>query len=241
MRRLNRIHLAALALVLIVGIAAAFVMGLMKPRWKSIKELEANIATEEAKAAERPAAEAKLKEAQTDRAASQAKWESIMDTYMSHISLSDPHQAMFEINAEAPTYAPQMIAAIDSNPDVRFTGSLGFTGVGWKPPGPEVGQRVFPQGGFRLRVKDFNALQEWLKNTAKLPRVIALGNRISISGPSPGLEVTIPATIYIYYRDAGQAVVAVAPGAARAAAPASARAGGGRPGSRRMFGPGGGG
>ncbi|NIM05645.1 MAG: hypothetical protein GTO55_05505 [Armatimonadetes bacterium] len=202
MAKLNRIHMLAVALVVIVGVAGIFFMALMKPRQDSIKTLEANTAKELEKAAERPQVEASLKAAELEKLQIEARWNEIMDAKMSHISLKDPHQAMFEINAESPTYAKGIIDAINSNPNVRFTGSLGFSGIGWKPPSQSMESRVFRQRNVRLQVQDFPTLLEWLRHTEELPRVMELGDSITINGPSPGLNVAMSATFYIYYRDA---------------------------------------
>ncbi len=146
--------------------------------------------------------EASLEAAELEKLQIEARWNEIMDAKMSKISLKDPHQAMFELNAEAPTYAGRLIDAINSNPDVRFTGSLSFPGVGWNPPSQSMESRVFRQGNFRLRMQDFPALLEWLQSTEELPMVMELGDSITINGPSPGLNVAMSATFYIYYRDA---------------------------------------
>jgi len=240
MGRLSRIHVLAVTLVIGVGIAAGFFLGLMKPRMANIKTLEDNIATEEAKAAERPKVETKLKEAQLERAGLEAKWNAIMDAKMSSISLKDPYKAMFEINAESPTYAPQIVSAIDSDPNVRFLSTLNFPGISWQPPSQAMGLRVFPQGSFHLRVKNFGVLLEWLRHTDQLPRVMEIGNTISITGPSPNLDVAFPVTFYIFYRDAAQLTVPRAGGAgASAARGAGGRGTGGMPRGGGM--PGGGG
>jgi hypothetical protein len=216
MRLLNRIHVLAIALIVIVGIAAAFFMGLMKPRQGKINDLTANIATEETKAAERPKVQAKLDKAREDKAAAEARWSAVMDAKMSHISLKDPHKAMFELNAESPTYAPQIISAINSDPGVRFTGSMAFGGVGWSPPSQAMQQRVFNQT-ISLRVKDFPTLLEWLQQTERLPRIMRLGGSITITGPSPNIDVSIPGTFYIHYRDARPAAAKTASAGGRAA------------------------
>ncbi len=220
MGRLTRIHVASFALLLLVGIAAASVMMLVKPRQQTIAKLTQRIDEEEKKAAERPRVEAELTRAQAQTAAVRARWQTIMDTKMSHTSLADPYTAMFVLNKEVETYAPQLTAALNSNRDIRFTGQLGFSGVGWTPPSPALAKREFPQGGFALQARNFPALLNWLRNTQSLPRVMQLGNNISLTGPAPWVSVGIPATFYINYRTGpGTAESSPPPAAAPVAGP----------------------
>jgi len=216
MGRLTRIHIGAIALILLAGIAAAFMMVLVKPRRDNISQLSKRIADEQAKAAERPRVQAALARAEREGAAAKGRWEGIMDTKMSCISLKDVHVAMFEINKESDTYAGQVSRALNSNPDIRFVGQLSFPGIGWTPPSQTMERREFPQSSLQIQARAFPALLDWLRNTESLPRVMQLGGNISLSGPSPWIAASIPATFYIYYRDAK----ATAP-AEEAAAPAT--------------------
>ena len=234
MLKLTRIHIGAIALVLIIAIAAVAMMMQIKPRREKFAGLQKQLDAEQLVVNRRAKAERKLQQAKLARAAGVVRWQGIMNDKMSSISFQDRYQAMFDVNKESATYGPLLNRSLNYDPKVRFNGQTAFSGIGWTPQ--VIERRDFSQT-LTLRAKDYASLKDWFKNTDKISRVIQLGNTITITGPSPWVEVSIPAMVTIFYHVPAGAINA------EAAADTGGRMGGpggmmGGPGGR-MGGPGG--
>jgi hypothetical protein len=200
MNKIKRIHLLIVAVILFVGLAAAFVTVLVKPRQKKIAILEKNIASEREQADLRPQAEAVLAEARAQRAAAEAQWHLVMRTKMSHISLDDPYRAIFAIYKEIPTYEPQLVAAFAKDKRVKLNSRFGFSQYGFTPPPQTLTGRIYPQS-LNLGAKSFPDLLSWLGTTKNLPRVLELGSSITITKAANGINASLPGTVHIYFAE----------------------------------------
>jgi|WetSurMetagenome_2_1015567.scaffolds.fasta_scaffold88451_3 hypothetical protein len=199
LNRIRRLHLLIVAVILMIGIAAAFVMVLVKPRKNEMAVLDKSIAEKKAIADQETAALAALDDAKKQRSAAEGKWNYIMRTKMSQISLADPYTAIFKVYKEIPTYAPQLTDAFNKNKRVTLSSSLGFPQkIGFKPPDPSMRGMEFPQT-LTFHAKSFPDLLSRLKTTDTLPRVMALGNSITLTRTGDGINATIPAVFYIYF------------------------------------------
>jgi len=200
MNRIKRIHLLIVAVVLFVGLAVAFFMVLVKPRQKNIADWDKKITDRQKVADQLPQAQAALADAKAQLGSAEAKWQIIMRTKMSHISLADPYRAIFAIYKEIPTYEPQLMAAFARDKRVKLNSRLGFSQYGFTPPPTSLVGRDYPQT-LNLSAKSFPDLLSWLRNTESLPRVLELGGSIAISKSSAGISATVPGVIHIYFAE----------------------------------------
>jgi hypothetical protein len=244
--RVRRLHLLIVAVILMVGIAAAFFMVLVKPRKARIAVLEKSIASEKQEADQEATAQATLEAARSARSEAVSKWNMIKRTKMSQISLVDPYTAIFKIFKETPTYGPQMTAAFAKDKRIILRSNFSFPQrVGFKPPDTTLKGFDYTQN-LAFTAKSFPDLLSWLTTTGSLPRVMALGGNLSLKKTPNGIDVSIPAVVTILYAEQKTAALptpAAPSGNARRPAgvsPLPGRApqtpgGGGRPG---MGGPG---
>jgi hypothetical protein len=202
MLRLTRIHLAIIGLVVIIAIALVFNITQIKPRMQTLQAHQATIDKESQffnqNDAQSRNLNAKLK---LDLVAAKVTWQKRYDAKMSQLSIRNPYLAPFSINQELPTYGPQLTRALDKNrKEAHFMGNIVWPGsIGWNPAPP---QALTTTADLPFHFKDLVVLKKWFATTESLPRVMELGNSITIAVAAPGLNVTLPgAKFYIMYRD----------------------------------------
>jgi cell division protein FtsL len=205
MDKLKAIYILIIALILVAGIAAFFLVMVVKPKQKEIGDLNQKIETENLEFAKKASTEKALQVALADKAKAEKQWQDIMSRQMSNLSLEDKNTAIFALWKEFHTYEPELTRAMNADPNVQLKGTLNFMSAwpGWVPVDQSVLRREFPQS-FPMHFSSFPKLLEWLQNLNKLPRVIQLSEGITItptpiSGTYAGIDAPFSGVVYIDY------------------------------------------
>jgi hypothetical protein len=231
--RINRIQVGIAGLVVLVGIAALYLLAFVKPMAAKIKKINDDaLANKQFVEQNESKAKAALLAAEAQESVVKAQFDKVMKTRMpANADFSDPLAGMFKLW----TFPREEGMVID-----KWFKSSGAEVSGYSFPayGSQVdlnlpNVKVMPPLNWNLTVqtRDFPSLLKWLDRFPKAPRFLVMGS-VVIGGPrQPGqpLTASIPVTLYEWTKAAQTALEApaVAPAAAGAGAAGDTGLGGG--------------
>lgn len=207
--RLTRLQVLVGGLVVVVGIAALFLLAFIRPQMQKIRQLEQEAEENEQYArAEGPKAKKDLEEAERRESVVAARFDHIMETRMPDVDLSDPIAGMFRL-WRLPQEEGAIIDRWFRTSGAQVSG-YSFPAFGTTPADPNM--RVLPPQNWTLAVQvpDFQSLLKWLRKLPTAPRFMVMQS-VTIQGPrQPGqpLQATVPVTLYEWTKAAKTAVAA---------------------------------
>ena len=232
--RLTRIQVGGAGLAVLIGVAALFFLGFIRPRSADIARVRKVADDEKAYAATNgPKAKQALAAAKLREGVVKVQFDQIMKTRMPSVDLSDPIAGMFRL------WRLPHEEGLVIDQWFRSTGAVvsgySFPAFGTLPADP--GLKVLPTQTWNLsvQVRDFPQLLEFLPKLTKAPRFMVMGD-VTVQGPrQPGqpLTATLPVTLYEWTKAAQTALeapggAAAGPAGGAAGPPAGGPGGGGR-------------
>ena len=200
LQRITRIQVLIGGVILIVAVAIAFFLSVIKPQRAAIAKSVEDAEWYWAEAAARPKLEQDLLDAHEQGEVVTEQYQEILDTRMPDIDLGDPIAATL-----------RMWDLYEEEQDVmsRWFNSSGAQVVGYGfPTWPTAMPSSFPDPNMVMlapqswnldvQVQDFPKLLEWLQKIPEAPRFMVMQS-VTIQGshsPDDPLTATIPVTLY---------------------------------------------
>lgn len=247
--RLRVLHLWIIWLVIAIGIGVLGYIGLVMPQQKTLASLHKRTAQEQEQADTKLEVQANLERAHDAKRDAQAAWKRVMAQKMPDISVKEPLQAMFALWREQ---GPQgetgsKVYAFLRGTGVQFSG-LSIPAAPITPPDASQEVLTFPQT-LAVNAKSFPAFLDFLRKLPQSPRMLVIGDSLTLNAAEGGVSTSVPLTMYVFLKGIKVAAPPAAEGEGAAegmgAPMMGGPGGGGMPGRGgmmgRMGGPGGGG
>jgi hypothetical protein len=209
LQQLTRAHVLAVGCVLFVAISAIVHFSLIKPELDIMGQERRRTEDYRARTTELQPGLVKLAEAEKDYLRQRAAYDRLI-AKQPKIDTKDGNQAAFDLWREYGNDPNSF-----GNSMWRWLRQHGQSPRGIQVPGIPLPPVAVPplisigMGGFGITAKSFPDTLSFIRKLHEMPRVVMLGNRVSMGGISPYVDVALPITAFIITKNAiGGATVA---------------------------------
>ncbi len=209
-------------LVLVAAIVVLFEWKLIKPQKEELAKLQEELAAEEAVAAERPQAEARLAEVQAKWEEAQARLQQLQDTRSFPISTYQPIGAMVALWFEYREDLPRVTREWLESTGITLESGITF-------PTPEVSPPTIPSSGFIALPGPMNLtiggtlqqIERFYSSLGTYSRVATISG-LQLTGEGDNLKASVPISLYLLVETPAAAPAAPAAGPGPAPGPEGA-------------------
>jgi len=199
--RITRIHVLAVGCVFFIGVGLAFMMLVIQPRLRDLRSTRQQVNAQKSEADKLPGKLRDLAEAQAIFVDTKAKFDAIL-AKQPPLTTTDGNQTAFDLWREygpGPTSSGTVLW--------NWFASRGYNVSGITVPGPPPPPVSLPpiiswNMGLSLRARNFGQVMNLLRSTQSIPRLMLISGISGISGHPPDLQVPLPATVFIFTRNA---------------------------------------
>jgi len=199
--RINRFYVLGVG-VLVAGVVVlvAF-MTMVRPAVVDYKAKQQAAAQQETIAARKPTAVTALKKANDDLAAVKAAYQVVKTERNPEIQmLPDMDLTLFNYlwpELRGPSGAGPTLRTWFQEQGWQFTGIESIANPGTTAIAADTNAIAIPLGTMTMQIRDFPEVLRFLPHLKETPRITAMGDEITIKGPSPNLSIDFPLTLYI--------------------------------------------
>ncbi len=185
------------AAVLVVAIVVLMQFKFIKPQKEQLAKLQEELASEEGVAAERPQAEKRLAEVQTQWEEAQVRLQQLRDTRSFPISTYQPIGAMIALWYEYREDLPRVTKEWIDSTGVTLNSSVSFPTPDMAPPSVPGGGFIALPGPTSLSISGTLAqIEGFYSSLSNYTRVAAISG-LTLSGEGDALNATVPVSLYL--------------------------------------------
>jgi len=216
--RINRFYVLAAGLLVAGVVSLVAFMTMVRPAKADYDAKMKAKAQQDTIAARRPTARAALQKAKADLETIQAAYQVVKTERNPLIVMKNPDETLFDyLWPELRHTTGPVMRTWFQEQGWNFRGIEAIANPGTSAIPMDTNAISIPLGTISMVIRDFPEVVRFLPVMRTTPRITAMGDELTIKGPSPNLSITFPLTLYILTELPPAGAGAAAKPAARAA------------------------